>query len=294
MRRCSSLVVVAVLVGSMVPVVAHAATDLPRGATPEPRIAYIRDGNLWTVLLDGSDDVQITSGSTDADPAWEPSGSRIAFTHRTTTGPQLWIVDTAGGAPQRLLNRASDPSWAPDGSAIVFARRSKGNTDIWAADPDGSNVRRLTSSPAVDVEPAWGPRRIAFVSLRGGRPSIWIMTPEGRKERRLTGGTGKDRSPTWVVSENPAGAVLHEHIEVGGDHDLLMVDLADGKQSPILARDYDDETPSSASLPWFAFVRRTISSSTIRTADLDAPLTTMRIIVSASGLSDPAVAPVVP
>ena len=50
--------------------------------------------------------------------------------------------------------------------------------------------------------------------------------------------------------------------------------------------------PSSASLPWFAFLRRTETTTSINTAELDIPLSTMRIIVRA-GLSDPAVAPAI-
>jgi dipeptidyl aminopeptidase/acylaminoacyl peptidase len=289
MRRCRSLLVIATLAGLTMPAQAQATATPPRGTAPEPRLAYIRDGNLWTVLLDGLDDLQITSSGKDADPTWEPGGTRIAFTRKTVTGPQIWIVDTVGGPPQRLLKRASDPTWALDGSAIAFVRRAKGNTDIWAADPDGSNVRRLTSSPAADIEPAWGPKKVAFVSTRGGRPSIWIMAIGGRRERRLTDGKGKDRSPAWVVTENPSGAVLHEHVDTDGDHDLRTVEVSDGTLSPILVRDEEDVTPAGAGLVWFAFVRRTISSSSIRTSDIDAPLTTMRILVSVSGLSDPAV-----
>ena len=265
----------------------------PRGTTPERMIAYIRDGDLWTVPSIGGEDVQITSGpAKDADPSWEPDGSSIAFTRITSQGPQIWIVDAAGGAAQRLMNRAADPSWSPDGGSIAFVRRAKGNTDIWTAEPDGSHARRLTSSPAPDLEPAWGPKKIAFVSDRGGRRSIWIMAPGGRGERRLTDGKGTDRSPTWVAGA-PGGTVLHEHIDTDGDHDLRTVDLVDGDLDKIHVREDVDSAPASASLPWFAFVRATPTASTIRTSDLDAPIPSMRIIVSLStiGLADPAVAP---
>ncbi|HSH33238.1 MAG TPA: hypothetical protein VLB31_06430 [Actinomycetota bacterium] len=292
MQRSRWIAMVAAIAGvlALAPIAPAAP---PRGTTPERMIAYIRDGDVWTVPSIGGEDVQITSGpAKDADPSWEPDGSSIAFTRITSQGPQIWIVDAGGGAAQRLMNRAADPSWSPDGSSIAFVRRAKGNTDIWSAEPDGSHVRRLTSSPAPDLEPAWGPKKIAFVSDRGGRRSIWIMAPGGRGERRLTDGKGTDRAPTWVAGA-PGGTVLHEHIETDGDHDLRTVDLADGDLDKIHVDADDDRAPASASLPWFAFVRATATTSTIRTSDVDAPITSMRIIVSisATGLSDPAVAP---
>ena len=99
------------------------------------------------------------------------------------------------------------------------------------------------------------------------------MSGTGRRERRLTGGKGSDRSPTWVLGEGPGLDVLHEHIDTDGDHDLRTVRVSDGTYTDILVRSDRDETPSSAALAWFAFARRTTSSSTIRTSDVDAPMT---------------------
>jgi dipeptidyl aminopeptidase/acylaminoacyl peptidase len=294
MRRSRTIIALCAAAAALVPPNAGSSAS-PRGFDPGPRIAYVLDGDVWTVLTDGADDQQVTSGGAkDSDPSWHPDGVTLAFTRKTANGPQVWVVDTTGGSPVRLLKRASDPSWALDGSAIAFVRKKKGNVDVWAADPDGSNRRRLTSSPAADIEPAWGPKKIAFVSRRGGRHSIWIMTPAGRKERRLTAGTGKDRSPAWVVGEGPGLDVLYEHIEPDGDHDLQSVRVSDKVIFPILVQSIDDDvTPSSAALTWFAFVRKA-STSRIITADVDAPKTTARIIVSGSGLKDPAVAPASP
>jgi Tol biopolymer transport system component len=152
MQRSRSIAILAAIAGvlALAPI---APAALPRGTTPERRIAYIRDGDLWTVLS-WLRRPQITSGPSNADPAWEP-GTGASPSRKTSTGPQIWVVDTTGGSPQRLLKRASDPTWSPDGSSIAFVRRTKGNTDIWTADVDGSNVRRLTNFPAADAEPAW-------------------------------------------------------------------------------------------------------------------------------------------
>src|SRR4051812_3345875 len=43
-----------------------------------------------------------------------------------------------------------------------------GNNEIYAIDPDGTGLVRLTSNPALDLEPAWSPdgRKVAFASNR--------------------------------------------------------------------------------------------------------------------------------
>ena len=70
----------------------------------------------------------------------------------------------AGGAPEQL----------------AFER----DGDIWIANADGSAQRQLTSTAAVDSQPAWSPngRRIAF--LRGTR-QVWLMNADGSGARRV-------------------------------------------------------------------------------------------------------------
>ncbi len=64
---------------------------------------------------------------------------------------------------------------------------NRGASDIWLVPARGGEPRRLTSSPAADMNPRWSPdgRTIAFISSRSGSPQVWMIDPERRR-----GGTG--------------------------------------------------------------------------------------------------------
>ena len=49
-------------------------------------------------------------------------------------------------------------------------------------------MRRLTTSPGIDTNPAWSPNgsEIAFTSSRSGSPQIYVMDAEGANLRRVT------------------------------------------------------------------------------------------------------------
>jgi Tol biopolymer transport system component/N-acetylneuraminic acid mutarotase len=82
------------------------------------RIAFERNGDIWVVNADGSNQIQLTNNSaTEFIPHWSPDGSRIAFT------------------------RSVDAS----------------NTEIYVMWPDGSAQKNVTRRPSGEAEPAWLP-----------------------------------------------------------------------------------------------------------------------------------------
>ena len=75
-------------------------------------------------------------------------------------------------------------------------------------DRNGGNVRRLTSSQAIDTEPVFTPdgRSIYFVSDRGGGPQIYRIAAGGGNVERITFGGSYNISP--AISPDGAHAGL--------------------------------------------------------------------------------------
>jgi dipeptidyl aminopeptidase/acylaminoacyl peptidase len=74
-------------------------------------------------------------------PAMSPDGSRIAFQVQTVNEREnkyhreVWVVATAGGAPQRFTSpstESSNPRWSPDGKLLLFtSQRPGGRGSTW-------------------------------------------------------------------------------------------------------------------------------------------------------------------
>lgn len=79
----------------------------------------------------------------------------------------------------RLLRQ---PSLSSDHIAFVYG------ADIWLSDLDGQNVKRITSTPAVESNPYLSPdgKWIAFSSNRSGPNAVYIVSIEGGIPERLT------------------------------------------------------------------------------------------------------------
>jgi dipeptidyl aminopeptidase/acylaminoacyl peptidase len=106
------------------------------------------------------------------------------------------------------IQRVTDPQLSPDGTRIAFVitvmdkTANRGLSDIWIVPARGGEPRRLTSSPAADMNPRWSPdgRTIAFISTRSGGPQVWTIDPNGGEAVQLTrlstGASGVVWSPT--------------------------------------------------------------------------------------------------
>lgn len=134
----------------------------------------------------------------ETNPARDPDGPRVPESLPARGPPVLALVgadERSGGSrlePLPALTEADrDPAWSPDGGRIVFSGEVEGNRDLYVVDRDGSGLRRLTSHPKVEREPAWSARgEIAFVRGR----VLYRIRPDGTGLERLN---RRGRVPDW-------------------------------------------------------------------------------------------------
>ena len=112
--------------GSFPTSLSEATATQPSFSFDGDSVAFIKGGDLYTVNSDGTGgEVRITNTvGTDADPAYSPDGSKIAFASNVNGNYDIWIVNSAGGVPFEVTSAAGNersPSWSPAGSRLVYA-----------------------------------------------------------------------------------------------------------------------------------------------------------------------------
>ncbi len=103
------------------PLVNPFAIVTPLGGALSGKLVFMdaSGGNIYTVNGDGTGLQKVTTG---LDPAWNSSGTQIAFARQGSNGGIFTI--NADGSNERLLYNTTDPrapQWSPDDSLILFS-----------------------------------------------------------------------------------------------------------------------------------------------------------------------------
>jgi dipeptidyl aminopeptidase/acylaminoacyl peptidase len=109
-----------------------------------------------------------------AEPKISPDGKWVAYTLATPdmdanrNASNIWMVSTAGGAPQQLTQSGHDssPVWSPDGKTIAFLSSRGGDSQVYLLSLEGGEAQKLTKlSTGADIV-KWSPdgKTIAFTS----------------------------------------------------------------------------------------------------------------------------------
>ena len=128
-------------------------------------LAYTTDerGNLDVVVLPlgGGETIRVAAGDADeAQPAWSPDGSKLAFVsardhggrlgialnsgnsepYLNMSGGDIFLVTALGGEPVKLVESGYNPAWSPDGGGSSTRRSSTVSWDLWTVPVRGRSA----------------------------------------------------------------------------------------------------------------------------------------------------------
>ncbi|HUR96183.1 MAG TPA: Ig-like domain-containing protein [Gemmatimonadales bacterium] len=119
-------------------------------------------------------------------------------------GGQFGLYQVRPESPDTLLPLLVDgagnvqPARSPDRTRVAFSSARGGGYDLYVMSADGKDVRKVTSDPGSEGEPAWTPdgtRIVYSASVQGGVPQLVSMRSDGSDARPLTSSQGGNRSP---------------------------------------------------------------------------------------------------
>jgi Tol biopolymer transport system component/uncharacterized protein YjdB len=185
-------------------------------------------------------------------------------------GEIMLLGTTTGAAPIRLNagNVSRMPTASPDGQRIAFAVSMKelGTDlqidDIYAVDRNGLNMKRLTSEPGVDAEPAWSPKgdRIAYrhLDVTTGHSTIWVMDADGSNKVKLTAALENAYAatgPSWSPDGNQIAFATVSRSGTASAIWTMNADGSDQRQRTSSVDGFDMEPTWSADGSRIAFSR---------------------------------------
>jgi Tol biopolymer transport system component len=131
---------------------------------------------------------------------------------------------------------------SPDRTQIAFSSdRGGGNYDIYLTDADGRNLKRLTSTPGNEGEPAWTPdgKRIVYTSTTGTATQIALVSLDGNDHRQLTMGPSRNSSP----SVSPDGRSIAFVSTRDGNQEIYTMGLDGSSQRRITKSSVRESNP---------------------------------------------------
>ncbi len=182
------------------------------------------------------------------DPAWAPSGERLAFARSVDGVSQVLVARAADWSTWQLTAEgvyAGQPTWSPDGLQLAYVAEREGNLDIWVADTKGGQPVRLTEDAATDWAPAWSPdgSHLAFVSDRSGQTQVYSVEVEpGAAARQVTDMELGAESPAWSPDGYWLAVVAYTGDGAGVNSREIYLMMADGSEVVRLTSNSHDDT----------------------------------------------------
>jgi Tol biopolymer transport system component/serine/threonine protein kinase len=144
----------------------------------DPNVRRLGESNIWIVNISTGEKRQLTDTKTGdaAQPAWSPTGARIAYWGKHKGGQRdLWTIPARGaGNPVQVTDDAAfdwNPVWSPDGKFLYFASDRGGSMNLWRI-PLEEQTGRVTGLPEPLTTPSVYAQQVAF--SRDGRRAVYV------------------------------------------------------------------------------------------------------------------------
>lgn len=247
---------------------------------PEGRIAFVKEGNVWTWSSDGDTTMLVEDGKA-MDPTWEPGTDYLLYARDGGSYTNLILANTNTGRTRRLTDNESeaeigspeyvagsvwamDPSWSQAGIICYASNEGSmtGETIMWILDPaaettypaatDNTDVGAIEHL-SVDgnaiyavytvLSGGWGPGSVTYIAMRDlnmGTTYPMIEGPQGAYDPAISPNGG------WIVA-----SIRDEN----GVSDLWLCN----REDETLSRLTQDEQASNATWSpdgdWVAYLR---------------------------------------
>jgi Tol biopolymer transport system component len=227
-------------------VVADEAIVKPSLRTTESRLSKVRVSDGRLTLLETGDAVQ---------PAWSPSGRRIAYwSFSTATGRRsIWTIGSDGRDPVEVIGDEKlnwHPVWSPDGRYLYFLSDRGGSQNVWRVRIAESSGRVLEQPESVSA-PA---RAVSGLSLSREGSRILYATDDSQAnvetaELDPVAGEVRGLKPvtggSWSIGTadiSPDGQRIAFYTQAPAE-ELFVVPTSGGEPRQLTRDDFKDRVP---------------------------------------------------
>lgn len=163
----------------------------------QDRIVFVCEDDLWEVGIQGGDAKRLSAGRSEFSmPRFSPDGKMIALIAREEGHPEVFVMPSSGGNPQRLTYLGSDilnlSGWSSDGKYIHFA------SDAQSAFYREGAAFKIALTGGEPLRFNWGHVQ-SFMVGKGGEVVIGRNAIDPARWKRYRGGTAGD---LWI---DPSG-----------------------------------------------------------------------------------------
>lgn len=273
MRR---LVILSMLI---VGLVAACPAAVQASGPPSGRIAFVRDGDIWTMDTDGGGAQQLTgSSAVDSQPAWSPHGRKIAFlrgpldSYHGSPMKQVWVMNGDGSHQHRVtfhLGLRQMPgtahkkvtyslaalAWAPNGSNLAVAAHAfsgypsmaegLNEAQLFLVHPNGTSQRRIGSliygwPERLSWRPT-GAKMLLTQYYRMGYSSVKTFNLTTRRYSSTFGRAAVSKATWSADGRRIAAERSDDQVYVSGPARLVVYDARTHKRTDVLLvdRGYD-------------------------------------------------------